>query len=275
MGKTKDGGNHRAKPRCDTTEWGGGAKECSTSARKLAQAKEGSRGEGGRSSRNPEMGKKRTTPKVDVKKMEMGREAYGHVSRAKKLWGIMQKPEYARDEDGLGDLMTKEVLIYEAHGKVFADGAYLTGNFRSAQEKSRDARTLRILHQEIPKRQTALGEYHQAYRAYSNARRQQRREGRLLEQKMKLSDHEAKNREMGKLEHRKGGGNRPRPVDKREMVGSPISGGAVASGIIRLKALRAAGMDIKHRAWATGRPQTTIADAPPEEVWMFARIDKP
>ena len=67
------------------------------------------------------------------------------VTKAKKIWGIIYRPEYAHDDDGLGELMTHECLIYADQGKVFADEDYQPKNFRIAKAKSRDVRRRRIL----------------------------------------------------------------------------------------------------------------------------------
>lgn len=52
--------------------------------------------------------------------MEMSREEYEQVFRARKLWGIIQKPEYAHGEDGLGDHMAKEGFIYMRRMDIFS-----------------------------------------------------------------------------------------------------------------------------------------------------------
>ena len=36
------------------------------------------------------------------------------VTKAKKIWGIIYRPEYAHDDDGLGELMPRERLIFAA-----------------------------------------------------------------------------------------------------------------------------------------------------------------
>ena len=70
--------------------------------------------------------------------------------------GIIFSPDYAHDVDGLGELMTMEVLIYDVQGNVFVGESYLARNFRMANIKSRDARRLRILRDEIPGNHTSL-----------------------------------------------------------------------------------------------------------------------
>lgn len=100
---------------------------------------------------------------------DVGEDEYRTIMRAMRLWGIISTPDYANGDDGLGDLVTKEVLIYAAQGVVFVDDSYLARNFRSAKIKSRDTRRLRIPHGEVPGNHTSLEEYHQDFRAYMNA----------------------------------------------------------------------------------------------------------
>ena len=68
-----------------------------------------------------------------------------NTSEKVRGWGLIYRPEYAHADDGLGELMTHECLIYADQGKVFADEDYQPKNFRIAKAKSRDVRRRRIL----------------------------------------------------------------------------------------------------------------------------------
>ena len=81
--------------------------------------------------------------------------------------------------------MAEDILTFAAHGRFFADEAYLARYFRAAKIKSRDARRMRIVHGEIPDNHTSLTEYQHAYRTYMNARRKHRMGEETLEQRPK------------------------------------------------------------------------------------------
>lgn len=97
--------------------------------------------------------------------MATTQEEYVEVAKAKKLRRLLSHPAYSHDDDGMGDLATKEVLTFTVQGKVFADEAYLAKNFRSSETKPRDTRRLRALLNEISPTLTALEEYCNAYRS--------------------------------------------------------------------------------------------------------------
>ena len=83
-----------------------------------------------------------------------------------------------------------------------------------AKIKSRDSRRLRILRGEIPENHTSLGEYQQAYRAYTNSRRQHRRGADSLEQKLKELEQPTAKPNPKKVNIPKKGRNRPGEVAK-------------------------------------------------------------
>ena len=71
------------------------------------------------------------------------------MAKSKKLRGLLSHPEYAHGDDGVGDLVDREVLTYASHGKVFADEAYLSKNFRCQKINARDTRRLRAIRRAI------------------------------------------------------------------------------------------------------------------------------
>ena len=68
----------------------------------------------------------------------MSQSEYSGSTKAKQLWGTIQRPEYARDEDGIDAIMTRECSIYAANGEVCVDEANLAKNFKGAKVNSRD-----------------------------------------------------------------------------------------------------------------------------------------
>ena len=111
-------------------------------------------------------------------------EVMKEVTRAKRLRGVVSRPEYASEDDGMGALMTEATLYYAIQGKMFVDEAYALGNFRMAKVWARDVRRARVTASEIPAGQTPLVEYQQAYRRYINYRHKYRRDGEMMARKL-------------------------------------------------------------------------------------------
>ena len=175
---------------------------------------------------------------------EVCEKEYREITNAGKFRDIISTPEYARDDDGLGDTVAMEVLIYAEKGKVFADEVYLARNFRIAKIKARDTRRLRALRYEIPGNHTSLEEYQQAYRTYMNGRRLRRRDDEVLERKMEASEQNPTNPKPKKMNIPKKG--RKHPNGNGSMVGGglPLIQETLAGRYVRLCSVRAASLGI-------------------------------
>ena len=80
----------------------------------------------------------------DEPKTRIDDEALRRIKKAKMLWGIISHPAYAHDDDGLGALTAETALYYAIQGRVFADEAFVSRNFRISKTLSRNVRRGRI-----------------------------------------------------------------------------------------------------------------------------------
>ena len=111
-----------------------------------------------------------------------------NVDRAEKWRGILGRPEYAHNDDGLDALMTDGTLYYDIKGRNFVDEAYLPKNFRQAEIRPRDLRMGRVASREAPSGQTTLQEYHMSYRSYLIRRHKNSRDGAISTGEMYQSE---------------------------------------------------------------------------------------
>ena len=125
-------------------------------------------------------------------KAVIDKTAQRNLRAAKALWDLISHPEYADEDDGIDGLMTKEALYYAIQGKVFADEAYCSRNFRLAKLQSRNVRRARILSGKTPAGETPLGEYQKAYQAYMSARAANIQAARAVENSRRVVEPKAK-----------------------------------------------------------------------------------
>lgn len=110
----------------------------------------------------------------DGPKVVIADETTKASTRAKRLWDITSRPDYAHEGDGVEALMAETTLYYSTHGNTFVDEAYALRDFRKAEIWARDVRRARVTAGDLPADQSTLGGYQEAYRSYINHRRKNR-----------------------------------------------------------------------------------------------------
>ena len=88
-------------------------------------------------------GANHATPEPGAKTI-IDETANGVISKAKKMWGIMRKPEYVHVDGGFGALVAPGVFAFAVQGKSFADEAYTSPNPRRAIARERDTLRPRV-----------------------------------------------------------------------------------------------------------------------------------